>query len=62
MSDPLFTFGATMSFGASGCSINAMKIAVPKLASAITRGLFREDLPHHYRSLLDYDTRVYDPG
>jgi hypothetical protein len=62
MSDPLFTFGATMSCGASGCSINAMKIAVPKLASAITRGLFREDLPHHYRSLLDYDTRVYDPG
>jgi cation diffusion facilitator CzcD-associated flavoprotein CzcO len=56
-----FTFGATMSFGASGCSINAMKIAVPKLASAITRGLFREDLPLHFRSLADYDVAMYEP-
>jgi FAD-dependent urate hydroxylase len=56
-----FTFGATMSFGASGCSINAMKIAVPKLASALTRGLFREDAALHYQSLMAYEVTMYTP-
>ena len=38
-----------------------MKIAVPKLAASLTRGLFREDADHHYRSLLDYDVKMYEP-
>ena len=55
-----FTIGATMSFGPSGCSINAMKIAVPRLVAGITRGLFREDVQHHWASLAAYDVAQFD--
>lgn len=55
-----FTIGATMSFGPSGCSINAMKIAVPRLVAGITRGLFREDLDHHWASLAAYDVAQFE--
>jgi FAD-dependent urate hydroxylase len=44
-----------MSFGPSGSSINAMTTAVRKLVDALTRGLFKADLEHHWRSLLAYD-------
>tara|TARA_B100000886_G_scaffold222190_1_gene154578 strand:- start:327 stop:578 length:252 start_codon:yes stop_codon:yes gene_type:complete len=47
----LFSFGATISFGPSGASINAMKFAVPKLVNAITRDLFLEDIDHHFDSM-----------
>lgn len=57
-----FTFAATMSFGASGCSINAMKIAVPRLAAGITRALFQEDAERHWASLRAYDTPVFVPA
>ncbi len=57
-----FTFAATMSFGASGCSINAMKIAVPRLAAGITRALFLEDVGRHYESLSAYDVTVFEPA
>lgn len=57
-----FTFAATMSFGASGCSINAMKIAVPRLAAGVTRALFREDVDAHWRSLQAYDDKVFEPA
>ena len=53
----LFGIGATMSFGPSGSSINAMSTAVPKLVSGITRGLFRADLERHWRSLQAYDVK-----
>lgn len=56
-----YTFAATMSFGASGCSINAMKIATPRLAAGITRALFREDIERHWESLQAYDTNVFEP-
>lgn len=52
----VFNFGATMSFGPSGSSINAMTIAVPKLVAGITRALFHEDVEAHWQSLLAYDT------
>lgn len=52
----LFTFAATMSFGPSGSSINAMKFAVPRLVGGITRDLFREDADAHFADLLRYDT------
>ncbi|MBE9606946.1 NAD(P)/FAD-dependent oxidoreductase [Acetobacteraceae bacterium H6797] len=52
----LFSIASTMSFGASGSSINAMTTAVPKLANGITRALFREDIETHWASLKAYDT------
>jgi FAD-dependent urate hydroxylase len=51
----LFSIGSTMSFGPSGSSINAMTIAVPKLVSGVTEGLFKADVEKHWRSLVDYD-------
>jgi cation diffusion facilitator CzcD-associated flavoprotein CzcO len=50
----LFGIGATMSFGPSGSSLNAMTTAIPKLAAGITRGLFREDLQAHWADLQAY--------
>lgn len=52
----LFTFGATMSFGPSGSSINALKYAAPRLVSGVTKALFREDAQAHFDDLLAYDT------
>ena len=52
----LFDFGATMSFGPSGASINAMKFVVPRLVGAITRDLFIGDIEHHYAVMMDYQT------
>jgi FAD-dependent urate hydroxylase len=51
----LFSIASTMSFGASGSSINAMTTAVPKLVSGITRDLFSGDLDRHWASLEAYD-------
>lgn len=50
----LFTFGSTMSFGPSGASINAMKFAVPHLASGIVRDLFQEDVQDHWDNLVGF--------
>jgi len=43
-----------MSFGMSGASINAMYVAVPKLATGVTRGLFAAKLEHHWDRLQAY--------
>jgi FAD-dependent urate hydroxylase len=51
----LFSIAASMSFGASGSSINAMTTAVPKLVHGITRDLFRDDLQRHWDGLEAYD-------
>lgn len=51
----LFNIAATVSFGPSGSSINAMTIAVPKLVSGITRGLFRADIDRHWADFQAYD-------
>ena len=51
----LFNIAATMSFGPSGSSINAMTTAVPKLVAGLTRGLFKGDLDRHWRALDAYD-------
>ncbi|PPR61011.1 MAG: FAD-dependent urate hydroxylase [Alphaproteobacteria bacterium MarineAlpha4_Bin2] len=51
-----FGIGAWMSFGMSGASINAMYVAVPKLAAGVTRGLFAAELDHHWTGLQAYDT------
>ena len=52
----LFDFGATLSFGPSGSSINAMKFAVPRTVDAITRALFMADAEAHYAAMIAYDT------
>lgn len=51
----LFSIAASMSFGASGSSINAMTTAVPKLVHGITRDLFSADLERHWQALEAYD-------
>ena len=51
----VFAIAATMSFGPSGSSINAMTTAVPKLVAGLTRGLFAGDVERHWGSLLAYD-------
>jgi FAD-dependent urate hydroxylase len=51
----LFSIASTMSFGASGSSINAMTTAVPRLVDGITRGLFTDDVENHWADFLAYD-------
>jgi cation diffusion facilitator CzcD-associated flavoprotein CzcO len=46
-----FTFGPTMSFGPSGCSISTLRLTVPMLVAGVTRSLFREDAAIHWESL-----------
>ncbi len=53
----LFGIGTSLSFGPAGSSINAMAIAVPRLAAAITRGLFAGDLPRLWDELNTYDLK-----
>jgi len=53
-----FTFGPTMSFGPSGCSIATLRVHVPQFVAGMTRGLFRDDAEHHYRRLQDFDTMI----
>lgn len=52
----LFSIASTMSFGASGSSINAMTTAVPKLVSGLTRALFTEDVGQHWTALQVWNT------
>ncbi|MEO0678996.1 MAG: FAD/NAD(P)-binding protein [Pseudomonadota bacterium] len=51
----LFSFASTMSFGPSGSSLNALKLAAPRLASGITRALFEEDAEAYIDDLIAYD-------
>ncbi len=51
----LFSIASTMSFGASGSSINAMTNAIPKLVNGITGGLFRDDVEKHWANFEAYD-------
>lgn len=53
----LFGIGTALSFGPAGSSINAMAIAVPRLAAAVTRGLFAADLPRLWADLNAYDLK-----
>jgi FAD-dependent urate hydroxylase len=51
----LFSIASTMSFGASGSSINAMTTAVPRVVAGITRDLFSDDVHRHWAALEAYD-------
>ena len=56
----LFAIGSTLSFGASGSSINAMTTAIPKLVAGLTKGLFAADVERHWRDLVAYDVAQVD--
>ena len=58
----LFTFGATLSLGFSGSSLNCMKYAVPRLVQAITRDLFTADAERHLAALVAYRVPEFDAG
>ena len=49
-----FTFGPTMSFGPSGCSISTLRLSAPMLVAGVTRSLFTEDVERQWQALLDY--------
>ncbi|CCD96288.1 Oxidoreductase [Bradyrhizobium sp. ORS 375] len=53
----VFAIASTMSFGASGSSINAMTTAVPKLVHGLTRGLFKADIEQHWAAFKAYDVK-----
>ncbi|MDE0809784.1 MAG: NAD(P)/FAD-dependent oxidoreductase [Alphaproteobacteria bacterium] len=53
-----FTFGPTMSFGPSGCSISTLRLTVPMLVSGVTKGLFVEDAELHWQALLDHPNMI----
>lgn len=53
----VFAIASTMSFGASGSSINAMTTAIPKLVHGLTRGLFRADIDKHWAAFQAYDVK-----
>ncbi len=53
-----FTFGPTMSFGPSGCSISTLRLAVPMLCAGVTRGLFVEDADLHWQALLEHPSMI----
>ena len=53
-----FTFGPTMSFGPSGCSISTLRLTVPMLVAGVTKGLFVEDAELHWQSMLDHPNMI----
>ncbi|MEM6745244.1 MAG: NAD(P)/FAD-dependent oxidoreductase [Pseudomonadota bacterium] len=55
----VFSFASTMSFGPSGSSLNALKLAAPRLASGITRALFEEDAEAYVDDLIAYDVAEF---
>ncbi|MFT5172999.1 MAG: cation diffusion facilitator CzcD-associated flavoprotein CzcO [Gammaproteobacteria bacterium] len=53
-----FTFGPTLSFGPSGCSISTLRLSAPMLVAGVTRGLFTEDVDAHWQSLLAHPNMI----
>ncbi|MFT5447787.1 MAG: cation diffusion facilitator CzcD-associated flavoprotein CzcO [Gammaproteobacteria bacterium] len=53
-----FTFGPTLSFGPSGCSISTLRLSAPMLVAGVTRGLFTEDVETHWQSLLAHPNMI----
>ena len=53
-----FTFGPTMSFGPSGCSISTLRLTVPMVVAGVTRGLFIEDAELHWESLVSHPDMI----
>jgi cation diffusion facilitator CzcD-associated flavoprotein CzcO len=55
-----FNFGATMSFGPSGAAIRPLRYVVPRLTQALTRELFRDDLPDYWDDLQAFIGTEFD--
>jgi len=55
-----FNIAATMSFGPSGAAIRPLRYAVPRLAQALTRDLFRGDLAHHWEEFRAFTDTEFD--
>ena len=53
-----FTFGPTLSFGPSGCSISTLRLTVPMVVAGVTRGLFIEDAESHWESLVSHPDMI----
>jgi cation diffusion facilitator CzcD-associated flavoprotein CzcO len=53
-----FTFGPTLSFGPSGCSISTLRLSAPMLVAGVTRGLFTEDVEVHWQSMLSHPNMI----
>lgn len=53
-----FSFGPTMSFGPSGCSISTLRLSAPMLVAGVTRGLFTEDVEAHWESLMTHPNMI----
>lgn len=53
-----FTFGPTMSYGPSGCSISTLRLTVPMIVAGVTRGLFTEDVEAHWDSLINHPDMI----
>jgi cation diffusion facilitator CzcD-associated flavoprotein CzcO len=58
----VFSIAATMSFGPSGSSINAMTTHAPAVVRGLTRGLFLADVERHWASLRAYDVKQASIG
>tara|TARA_B100000745_G_scaffold243195_1_gene165502 strand:- start:206 stop:724 length:519 start_codon:yes stop_codon:yes gene_type:complete len=53
-----FTFGPTLSFGPSGCSISTLRLTVPMVVAGVTRGLFIEDAELHWEGLVNHPEMI----
>ena len=53
-----FTFGPTLSYGPSGCSISTLRLPAPMLVAGVTRGLFTEDVDRHWESMLAHPNMI----
>ena len=53
-----FTFGPTLSYGPSGCSISTLRLTAPMLVAGVTRGLFTEDVDRHWESMLAHPKMI----
>ncbi len=50
-----FTLGTLLSLGMTGSSVTTMRFGVPHIVEGITRQLFKDDIAHHYRQLMEHD-------
>ena len=53
-----FTFGPTMSFGPSGCSISTLRLTAPMLVAGVTRSLFLEDVEYHFDNMINHPSFI----
>lgn len=50
-----FTLGTLLSLGMTGSSVTTMRFGIPRILEGLTRQLFRDDIEHHYRQIMEHD-------